>query len=71
MIVRKAHDTAIGGENLPAGIAIPSVRSVSGWDLLAKKRFFCQALCNCWRNAEAEQKGQQGGIFFDRNRLRR
>jgi len=26
-------------------------------------------LCNCWRNAEAEQKDQQDGIFFDRNRL--
>jgi len=27
-------------------------------------------LCNCWGNAEAEQKDQQDGIFFDRNRLR-
>ena len=26
-------------------------------------------LCNCWRNTEAEQKDQQDGIFFDRNRL--
>jgi hypothetical protein len=26
-------------------------------------------LCNCRRNAEAEQKDQQGGMFFDRNRL--
>jgi len=26
-------------------------------------------LCNCWGNAEAEQKDQQDGIFFDRNRL--
>jgi len=26
--------------------------------------------CNCWGNAEAEQKDQQDGIFFDRNRLR-
>jgi len=27
-------------------------------------------LCNCWGNAEAEQKDQQDGIFFDRNRLK-
>jgi hypothetical protein len=27
-------------------------------------------LCNCRRNAEAEQKDQQGGMFFDRNRLK-
>ena len=27
-------------------------------------------LCNCWRNAEAGQKDQQDGIFFDRNRLK-
>jgi hypothetical protein len=26
-------------------------------------------LCNGWRNAEAEQKHQQDGRFFDRNRL--
>jgi hypothetical protein len=26
-------------------------------------------LCNGWRNAEAEQKDQQDGRFFDRNRL--
>ncbi len=26
-------------------------------------------LCNCWSNAEAGQKDQQDGIFFDRNRL--
>jgi len=26
-------------------------------------------LCNCWGNAEGEQKDQQDGIFFDRNRL--
>jgi len=26
-------------------------------------------LCNCWGNAEAEQKDQQDDIFFDRNRL--
>jgi hypothetical protein len=27
-------------------------------------------LCDGWRNAEAEQKDQQNGMFFDRNRLR-
>ncbi len=27
-------------------------------------------LCNCRRNAEAEQKDKQDGMFFDRNRLR-
>ena len=27
-------------------------------------------LCNCWRNAEAGQKDQLDGIFFDRNRLK-
>jgi hypothetical protein len=26
-------------------------------------------VCNGWRNAEAEQKDQQDGRFFDRNRL--
>jgi hypothetical protein len=26
-------------------------------------------LCNGWRNAEGEQRDQQDGIFFDRNRL--
>ncbi len=24
-------------------------------------------LCNCYRNAEIEQKDQQGGLFFNRN----
>ena len=28
-----------------------------------------KSLCACWRNTEAEQKDQQDGIFFDRNRL--
>ena len=28
-----------------------------------------KSLCACWRNAEAEQKDLQEGIFFDRNRL--